>query len=184
MRFPVTLVLYTPRLRLRHVSLRDLPQIWSASRHPGFNEGMVWEPPNDQSELMEPHQRACEAWSNDEYYCFTIADRETDEMIGRIVIRPDPDSGWNLGYWTHPLHQGKGYMSEAAARMLDFGFNELNANRITAAHALWNAASRRVLEKIGMHFIEHIPHGFLKRGEWVAEDKLAIARSQWQQAKR
>ena len=33
--------------------------------------------------------------------------------------------------------------------------------------------------KIGMTFIEYIPKGVLKRGEWVEENRLGISRQDW-----
>jgi RimJ/RimL family protein N-acetyltransferase len=70
-------------------------------------------------------------------------------------------------------------MTEAAAAVLEFGFEVLSASEIEAAHAIWNIASRRVLEKIGMTFVRHLPQGFQKDGQWVEEDLLAISAADW-----
>ena len=35
---------------------------------------------------------------------------------------------------------------------------------------------KQVLKRVGMKFIEYIPQGFEKRGEWVEEHKLAITK--------
>ena len=71
-------------------------------------------------------------------------------------------------------------MSEAAQRIVQFGFEELRAAQIEADHAVWNKASECVLHKLGMTFREYLPHGFQKRGEWVEENRLAITREEWQ----
>lgn len=181
MRFPRELTLETPRCRLRHVSEADFPHVWSASRVPGFNDGMRWEPPKDESELLVPYQQTLQWWADDGAYQFTIEERSDRRFLGRIVIRrlAEPDV-WNLGFWTHPREQGRGYMTDAARRILRFGFEELHAVRIEADHAVWNRASERVLQKLGMTFREHLPQGFQKRGQWVAENRLAITREEWQ----
>lgn len=44
---------------------------------------------------------------------------------------------------------------------------------------MWNKASERTLQKSGQTFIRHEPQGFQKRGEWVAENVLEIARADW-----
>jgi [ribosomal protein S5]-alanine N-acetyltransferase len=62
---------------------------------------------------------------------------------------------------------------------LEFGFKQLGATRIEASHALWNIASQRVLEKIGMKFIEYIPQGFQKQGQWIEENKMGITKEEW-----
>ena len=50
----------------------------------------------------------------------------------------------NRAYW------GQGYATEAAARLLRFGFEEGGLRRIFAECHLENAASARVLQKIGL----------------------------------
>jgi|GEM_PF-2131789 len=70
-------------------------------------------------------------------------------------------------------------MGEAVAAILEFGFKTLNATCIEAAHATWNRASGRVLQKAGMKFSAHVPQGFQKRGEWVAEDRFEIVKAVW-----
>lgn len=114
-------------------------------------------------------------------YSFTIEEKSTGRFLGRISVRreAEPDV-WNLGFWTHPREQGRGYMSEAAQRVVTFGFEELDAVRIEARHAVWNKASERVLRKLGMILLENLPHGFQKRGQWVAENRFGITRSAWE----
>ena len=185
MHFPRELTLETNRCRLRHVSEADFPHIWSASRVAGFTDGMRWDPPKTLAELAEPHQRALQAWADDQAYQFTMEERAGGRFLGRIVIRRVPAAEvWNIGFWMHPREQGQGYMSEASQRILRFGFEELHAIRIEADHAVWNKASGRVLQKLGMTFREFLPQGFQKQGQWVAENRLAITREEWQASPR
>ena len=37
---------------------------------------------------------------------------------------------WNIGFWTHPSQQGKGYMSEAVEALIRFGFEQLNDRQL------------------------------------------------------
>ncbi len=55
-----------------------------------------------------------------------------------------------LGYWIGVPYWGCGYATEAASAVVAFGFETLRLNRICAHCFAGNAASRRVLEKIGM----------------------------------
>jgi len=57
-----------------------------------------------------------------------------------------------LGFWIGRSHWGRGYATEAAARMIDFARGPLRVSRITATAAEGNAGSRRVLDKLG--FVE------------------------------
>ena len=45
---------------------------------------------------------------------------------------------------------GNGYCTEAAEKLLDFGFRELGLDRVIARHLENNPASGRVMEKCGM----------------------------------
>ena len=185
MRFPREFTLQTRRCRLRHFSEADILHVFSASRVAGFNDGMLWNPPTNESELHAFHALAKLAWADDRAYSFTIEARQTARFLGRIAIRAEAAPGvWNIGFWTHPREQGQGYMSEAAERIVQFGFEDLRAVRIEARHAVWNKPSERVLQKLGMTFREYLPHGFQKRGQWVAENRLAITREEWQSAQR
>jgi [ribosomal protein S5]-alanine N-acetyltransferase len=180
-----TFSMETERCQLRYPSKEDIPYIFSATRVPGFNDGMWWEAPETVAELEKPLQNNLLAWEEGTACTFTIIDRHSKEFIGRIVIRQDSkiENVWNLGFWTHPKHQGQGYMTESAQAVLKFGFNALGATCIEAGYAVWNDGSKRVLEKIGMRFSEYTPQGFQKLGEWVATNQMTITKEEWLQAK-
>ncbi len=181
MKFPTNHALLSDRCRLRYISKEDIPEIFAASRYPGFTDGMRWEPPESEDELIAPYENNIKAWQNDTAYCFTIETIDPISFVGRIVIRKQKEPNvWDLGFWTHPERQSQGFMSEAVKTLLAFGFLELQAARIEAGHALWNKASERVLKKNGMNFIRRIPQGFQKRGKWIEENLLGIDLDNWQ----
>lgn len=169
--------LKTKRCILRHVTEKDIPYVFSASRIAGFNDGMQWDPPSSPDDLIEPYKNSCKAWLTGNTYVFTIESHQ-GIFIGRISIRKTNTDGlWNIGFWTHPDHQNQGYMTESVSCVLNFGFDELSANEIEACHASWNGASKKVLERCDMLWREHIEKGFKKRGEWVAEERLSVTKS-------
>ncbi|MCX6971802.1 MAG: GNAT family protein [Verrucomicrobia bacterium] len=171
----------TDRLRLRRFARSDISFVFSASRYEGFCDGMRWSPPQTEDELLAPCEANAQAWQSGNAYTFTIENRSTEEPLGRIVIRFQTGSLWDLGFWIHPLHQQQGYMTEATLAVIEYGFLQLRASEIQAAHATWNIASRRVLEKAGLHFIKRIPEGFQKNGQWMEEDLFSITREQWEE---
>ncbi len=78
------------------------------------------------------------------------------EIIGTICL-------WNfsedrktaeVGYDLNPEFQGKGIMSEAMKRVIDFGFTQLNLDLIEAFTHKENETSKRLLKKNGFQFIE------------------------------
>jgi RimJ/RimL family protein N-acetyltransferase len=50
----------------------------------------------------------------------------------------------------HHEYWGNGYATEAASAMVAYGFDELKVHRVSASLVADNAASARVLEKLGM----------------------------------
>jgi [ribosomal protein S5]-alanine N-acetyltransferase len=185
---PLDFTIITARCRLRCPSAADIPDIFLATRFAGFNDGMQWEPPDSIDELDQPLHDNLADWAAGTTYCLTIADPTTDRLIGRIGIRrtnagkqnrSERTNVWNLGFWTHPKYQGQGYMTEAAIAVIEFGFETLGATRIEASYALWNKASQRTLEKVGMRIVRYIPHAFQKKGRWIEANKMEITKQEW-----
>jgi RimJ/RimL family protein N-acetyltransferase len=83
---------------------------------------------------------------------FQLAIALGDQLIGNCGVRvndPARREG-NIGYELDPRHWGRGYATEAASAVLAFGFEELGLHRVWAECVAENAASARVLEKLGM----------------------------------
>jgi len=178
---PADTTIITKRLRLRRFAKSDISFVFSASRHEGFCDGMRWSPPQTEDELLAPLASNAQAWESGVGYTFTIENRTTAQPLGRIAIRFQAGSLWDLGFWMHPLHQRQGFMTEATLALIEYGFLQLGASEIQAAHATWNVASKRVLERAGLHFVKRIPEGFQKNGQWIEEDLHSITRQQWEQ---
>lgn len=84
-------------------------------------------------------------------YPLTISSKETNEIIGTITIRIDKmNNKGELGYWIGRAYWGNGFATEAVNEVIDFGFNQLNLNKIWAAAISRNVASKIVLEKAGL----------------------------------
>lgn len=172
---PLDTVLRTPRCTLRAPTEADIPMVWSATRVPGFNDGMRWDPPSSLDELVEVTRRNRDEWAAGRVYSFTLIDA-SDTPLGRVGLHSlSPDGTWAIGYWVHPDHWGRGYATEAAHAALDFAFTALRAKRVLLTHATWNHASRRVAEKLGMRLEGEVACGFEKHGKPVPELVWAMA---------
>ena len=158
---PLDFTIQTERLCLRIPTESDLPGVFSATRYPGFNDGMLWDPPATIEELREPFERGLKQWADGVAYHFSVD--AAAAFVARIALRPSDEAGiLDIGYWTHPEHQGKGYMTEAVGVIVNLGFETMNARAIIAECADWNIGSRRILEKLGFHIVRTIPGGFVK----------------------
>ena len=160
----------TQRLRLRAADLSDIEFVWSATRFDGFNDGLTWNAPGDRAELLAAARRNKNSWEKGKAYMFTSELSGNGECVGRTGIsQMKSGSEWSFGFWVHPNYWGNGYATEAGRAVLQFGFTQLKASKIITAHAIWNNASKRVIENLGFHFSGENPCGFEKNGAPVAE---------------
>jgi ribosomal-protein-alanine N-acetyltransferase len=84
---------------------------------------------------------------------FAITLRGDGQLCGGVGLRIDKDhSHAELGYWIGVPYWGRGYASEAARAAIEYGFGMLKLRRIYASCIAQNAASGRVLQKIGMRY--------------------------------
>lgn len=167
-RLPLDYEMRTKRLCLRIPREEDIQKVFTASQFPGFTDGMLWDPPANLEELRGPYERSVQQWIDSIAYQFSI-DFE-GELVGRIALRPSDTEGvLDIGYWTHPDHYGKGFMTEAVKAILVLGFETMGADAIIAETAVWNKASQRVLEKLGFRIIDVVKDGFVK-GDSVCDD--------------
>lgn len=93
----------------------------------------------------------------------------TDEHVGCCGLQPYrlEEEIFELGYHLRSDRWGKGFATEAAKTVLDYGMNTLNLSGLFAGHHPDNTASRNVLlklgfEEIGTEFYE--PTGLMHPG--------------------
>ncbi len=72
-----------------------------------------------------------------------------------------------MAFWIEPASWGYGYAAEAAHCAVRYGFKVLSVKNIWAGVALWNQASGRVLEKLGMVYMRENPAVYQINGEPV-----------------
>jgi RimJ/RimL family protein N-acetyltransferase len=81
--------------------------------------------------------------------------KATGGLIGWCGLKRDRDTGEvDLGYRFFRRHWNNGYASEAAIACLKTGFSHFAVDRIVGRAAKENVYSWRILEKIGMSFVE------------------------------
>jgi [ribosomal protein S5]-alanine N-acetyltransferase len=72
-------------------------------------------------------------------------------LVGALGLRFELEHDRaELGYWIGKPYWGRGYATEAARALVQYGFDTLGLHRIYARHLTRNPASGRVLQKIGM----------------------------------
>lgn len=177
--FPA-LELHGTRVCLRPPRLKEWAD-WSRLRHGSRAHLEPWEPAWQEDSLTRAAyrrrlRRLGIQWRRDEAYVFHILRREDMALVGAISltqVRRGVAQMASVGYWIGRPFARQGYMTEALAVTLDYGFGTLGLHRIEAACLPRNDASRGVLEKVGFR-----PEGearqYLKiNGVW--EDHLLFA---------
>jgi len=92
-----------------------------------------------------------------------IFDRKTDELIGSILLQPlEGTFEIEIGYHILPEHWGKGYGSEAARRIVNYAFEDLDLPRICAVILPRNARSLSIIKKL-----DFIQRGILLHANFV-----------------
>ena len=107
--------------------------------------------------------------------------RSDGRQIGGIGLRVDQQHKHaELGYWLGVQYWGNGYATEAGREMVRYGFQELGMHRIFATHFTHNAASGRILQKLGMQY-EGCQRGhLLKWGQFVDSEMYGLLRQEWE----
>ena len=94
-------------------------------------------------------------WAEHGFGIWAIVDKANDALTGRCGLNLiDETSEVEIDFVVSPNSWGKGYATEAAKTALAYGFENLRLQTIIALAKPENTASRRVIEKIGMHFIK------------------------------
>ena len=147
------LTLITGPLVLREFTKGDWQAVHEYASDPEVVRYMDWGP-NAEKETRDFIRRAMASYEKDprREYQFAVTLEKENRLIGSCglcVSNPDHQEAW-IGYCFNRHSWGKGYATEAARRLVAFGFDELKLHRIFATCDPQNKGSVRVLEKAGM----------------------------------
>ena len=160
------MILETPRLYLRNWQDSDVPHYLALSKDVGYN---CFSPPGrfltrDAEEARERIQDRIILFRDCGLGKFPVFLKGTGEFVGTCGMEPfelDGQSEAELGYRLCLKHWGKGYATESAEAALRYGFDDLGLKRIFAFALPQNAASLRVLEKLGGVYRRDFDHADL-----------------------
>ncbi|RXI96143.1 N-acetyltransferase [Anaerobacillus alkaliphilus] len=93
------------------------------------------------------------AAKNGRQHVFAITEKNSGSLLGTIALGiAEEHSRGELAYWVGKPHWGKGYGTEAARRLMQYGFETLQLRKIFAASFTDNPGSWRIMEKIGLKY--------------------------------
>jgi ribosomal-protein-alanine N-acetyltransferase len=108
--------------------------------------------------------RACEQSAKEgNSFAFAMERKEDGALLGCMSIGiTKPHQRGEIAYWVGKPYWGYGYATEAARRIVQFGFEDLGLNRIVALAMTKNPASTKVMSKIGMKYEGKMPQQIFK----------------------
>lgn len=142
----------TDRLKLRPVQAGDVADIFAFTSNPVGKEYLSWEAHPNIEKTKGFVEYLLQKADKAEPVQWVIELLEEKKVIG-ITGFVDYQSVHNRGeiaYLLSPDYGGKGYMTEANAAVVKYGFERIGLMRIQAKAEVDNIASQKVLEKIGM----------------------------------
>lgn len=84
-----------------------------------------------------------------------------------------------VGYGLGRPHWGQGYVHEALLALLNYGFEQLNLNRVEADVDPRNTASAKVLERLGFRKEGHLHERWIVAGEVSDSALYGLLRKGW-----
>ena len=105
-----------------------------------------------------------------------------DQFCGEVTlssVQRGPFQNASIGYWIDQEYAGQGLVPEAVVVVLRFAFESLGLHRVEISIIPRNAASRRVVEKLGLRN-EGVAERFLEiDGRWEDHIRYAITAEEW-----
>ncbi|KNY27176.1 GNAT family N-acetyltransferase [Pseudobacteroides cellulosolvens] len=176
------IIMETERLIIRNFRVDDWEDLYE---YLSQKDVLKYEPENESDE-EECKKKAIERSQSNIFWAVCLKD--SNKMIGHIYFNqtgPVDFLTWEIGYIFNPKYYGKGYATEASQRILQFGFEELNAHRIIGMCNPENTASWKLLERLSMRLEgHHKKKAFFRRREdgepiWHDAYQYAMLAEEW-----
>ena len=172
--------LETERLLLRPVCAGDLPRVAALMADYDVAKNLSTAPhPYTLKDAEVFYGWHCEASARGDAHVFAVLRKSEGALIGKNGLHAK-DGVVEMGYWLGKPYWGQGFATEAARRVLAFGFEDLCLEQIVAGWFGDNAASGHVLSKLGFTATGTIGRDCLARGHAVRCNMMVLARDTFQ----
>ena len=146
----------TAGLILREIIFEDVERIFLLDSNPAVMKYIGVKPVTTLVESEETIKKIRKQYQENGIARWAVIEKETNLLIGwsGLKLLTEPINGFKnvfeLGYRFLPEFWGKGYATESGKAVLDYGFNELNLEKIYACVDIENITSDKILkEKLG-----------------------------------
>lgn len=104
-------------------------------------------------------------------------------VLGCIGLTQRPAAVAEIGYWVGRPYWGQGYATEAARALIDHAFASGEVGAVEGSTRVINDASRRVLERCGLRYVNSGLASAPARGGALPVDYFRLGRRDWDSLK-
>lgn len=153
-------VLQTSRLVLRKVNHGDFADLFRMNSDPLIMKYVGDGSTRDREQMIREMDMLTSCYTRKPGLgIWATVLKETGDFIGASgLVHYDNTPVIEIGYRLLKEHWNKGYATEASLGLLNYGFSNLGLRKIVSSAHVDNIASRRVMEKIGMTYIDNRVH--------------------------
>lgn len=126
--------------------------------------------------IAEAVERAPRVPRSEYYLAVTLP---SDAFIGFVRLGLTGVKAAKLGYAIRADHWGKGYATDAARTLTDFGFSTLDVHRVSAAMGPENKGSIAVARHLGMTYEGRIRDHVFTNGSWRDSLLYSVLAHEW-----
>lgn len=149
----------TARLRLRGFAPADVEGFAALRADPEVMRYIGKGRPQTRVEAEGWLDKNVARWRDNGFGMWAVVDRAAGEFVGWCgLARLEEGEEVEVGYGFARGAWGRGFATEGARASLRFGFETCRLERIVAVAIPENAASRRVMEKLGMRYVRRAHH--------------------------
>ena len=168
------------RLMLREPRLGDAIDLFEATRHPAFNEHLMWDAPPDLAAVRQRMQRVIDRAQAGACAAFAAIERATGRWAAlfRFEPRGEQASSAELGLWAHPSYWGAGFGEEVTRLAIEQAFAKTELGAVVACAKPAHKISMRLLERCGLEPIGLAPRAH-ESGYSVPLMQMVLTRTRW-----
>ena len=178
------MVLETERLYIRRFEEKDLPDFYAYASDAQVGPSAGWKPHEsleESEEILNGFIKSADI--------FAMEHKKDGKIIGSLGLHEDRKRDFKgarmLGYAMGKDYWGQGLMTEAVNALLEYAFDELNMDIISAYHYPFNLRSKRVLIKAGFALEGTLRMASaLYDGQVVDDVCYALTREEFKKAKK
>ncbi len=168
--------LHTARLALRQMHPIDAEDMYEYACREDVTKYLLWSPHPSLPYTRDYLRCVSRRYAAGDFYDWAIIEQESRKMIGTCgFAKIDFENhSAEIGYVLNPDFHKNGYAHEAATRVMEFGFSELELHRIEARFMEGNEPSLRVMQKLGMTFEGYHKDALFIKGSYRTVGYAAI----------